>query len=166
MQEFYWSFIIQAKACSGSAFRKLTTILQGWEFAHSLLRSNRSNQMSDCERIAQVAHVKRATVSESLSSLMTNEHSWVICLGRSRKMSKWANRSFFLSESLIRSFAHKKRAIRSKFCWLKSYFWYVFVLFFKRAICSFLLFNERCERITHSLIFSQKTSDSRRKPMS
>ena len=64
--------------------------------------------MSDCERIAQVAHVKRATVSNSLKSLMIN-----------KQMSKLL---VFLSKSLIRSFAHKKQAIRStnltkmKFC--------------------------------------------------
>ena len=58
-------------------------MLQGWEFAHSLIahsltslksnellwaiRSDRSGQMSDYERIAQVAHVahvKRATMSK------------------------------------------------------------------------------------------------------
>ena len=56
--------------------------------------------MSDCERIAQVAHVKRATVSNSLKSLIIN-----------KQMSKLL---VFLSKSLIRSFAHKKQAIRSK----------------------------------------------------
>ena len=53
-------------------------------FAHSLIslksneglwviRSDCSRQMSDCERIAQVAQDKWATVSESLRALMTNE---------------------------------------------------------------------------------------------
>ena len=37
------------------------------------IRSDRSRQMSHCERIAQVAHIKRMTVSESLRSLMINE---------------------------------------------------------------------------------------------
>ena len=46
------------------------------------ISSDRSGQMSDCERIAQAAHVKRATVSESL----------VFC----EKMSEWAIRSEFL----------------------------------------------------------------------
>ena len=32
------------------------------------IRSDRSGQMSDCEKIAQVAHVKRATVRDSLRS--------------------------------------------------------------------------------------------------
>ena len=65
--------------------------MQGWEFAHSLICSVRSNKMSDCEQIAQVAHDKWATISDSLRLLMINE--------------RIAN--FFLSESLIRSFAHK-----------------------------------------------------------
>ena len=38
-----------------------------------LIRSFRSNQMSDCERFAQIAQDKWATVSESLRSLMINE---------------------------------------------------------------------------------------------
>ena len=51
---------------------------QNWEFAHSLIAhslicTDRSRQMSDCEQIAQVANIKRATVSKSLRSLMTNE---------------------------------------------------------------------------------------------
>ena len=53
---------------------------QGWEFAHlliahSLIRSFRSNQMSDCERFAQIAQDKWATVSKSLRSLRGNERS-------------------------------------------------------------------------------------------
>ena len=41
--------------------------------------SGRSCQMSHCERIAQVAHVKRATMSKLLRLLMTG--SWAIRLG-------------------------------------------------------------------------------------
>ena len=49
------------------------------------IRSSSSGQMSDCERIAQVAHDKWANVSVSLWSLRTNERiAW-----------------FFLSKSLI-----------------------------------------------------------------
>ena len=70
--------------------------------------------MSHCEGIAQVANVKRATVSESLRSLMTNEQPWTICSGRSWQMSKLlvfperiAHLLFGLfALSLIRSFAH------------------------------------------------------------
>ena len=36
-----------------------------------VIRSDRPVQMSYCERIAQVAHDKRSTMSESLRSLMT-----------------------------------------------------------------------------------------------
>ena len=64
---------------------------QGWEFAHSLIThsliahllilSFRSNQMSDCERFAQIAQDKWATVSESLRSLKTNERPWAIRSG-------------------------------------------------------------------------------------
>ena len=46
---------------------------QGWEFSHSLICSFRSNQMSNCERFAQIAQDKGATVSESLRSLRGNE---------------------------------------------------------------------------------------------
>ena len=57
--------------------------IQGWEFTHSLIslksnehlwaiRSDRSRQMSDYERIAEVAHIKRATVSKSPRSLTKN----------------------------------------------------------------------------------------------
>ena len=42
-------------------------------------RSDRSRQMSDCEQIAQFAHIKRAIVSESIRSLRTNERPWAIC---------------------------------------------------------------------------------------
>ena len=73
--------------------------MQGWEFAHSLIAhslillksierlweicSDRSRQMSDCERIAQVSQGKWATVSKSLRSLMTNEQLWATPSGRS-----------------------------------------------------------------------------------
>ena len=57
---------------------------QGWEFAHLLISlksnewlwaicSDRSKQMSHCERFAQVAHDKWATMSDLLMSLMINE---------------------------------------------------------------------------------------------
>ena len=43
--------------------------------------------MSDCERFAQIAQDKWATMSESLRSLRGNERSWVIRSGRSEEMS-------------------------------------------------------------------------------
>ena len=111
---------------------------QGWEFAHSLMLT---------PSFAQFAQIKWATVSDSLRSLKTIERQWGNCSGRSEemsdreqfaqvtqrkwamwanrsfrspKMSKWVNRSFFLSESLICSFLDKKRAIRSKIKWANS----------------------------------------------
>ena len=78
---------------------------QGWEFAHLIIHSFRSNQMSDYERFAQIAQDKWATVSESLRSLETNEWPWANPSGHSRQMShcerfaqvahdKWANEGF------------------------------------------------------------------------
>ena len=66
------------------------------------------------ERIAQVAHQKWATMSQSRTK---NKQPWVNRSGCSPKLSEWANRSFF-------------------------------------------------ERMAHLFIFSQKTSDLLRKPMS
>ena len=74
-------------------------------FAHSLICSFRSNQMSDCERFAHIAQDKWATVSESLRSLRGNEQPWANRSGRSRQLSdceqfaqvthdKWANEQF------------------------------------------------------------------------
>ena len=56
------------------------------------IRSGRSEEMSDRERIAQVAHQKGAI-------------EWI---------------AHFLSELLIRSFMDKKRAIRSEIKWANS----------------------------------------------
>ena len=191
---------------------------QGWEFAHSLicsslirsslicsfahlLRSLKSNeqlwaipsdysgQMRDCERIVQVTHVKKATVSESLRSLKTNER---------------ISESFVFSEQITHLlFCSQKPAIFSNFFLTKIKFLKRFLsIFFKQAICSFPLFNEgmsnvseslrsftknewpcgilsglspkmskwaNClffEQIDHLLIFSQKKSYLLRKPMS
>ena len=74
-----------------------------------LLKSN-----GRCERIAQVAQQKWATMSDSLRPLRGNERSWANRSGRLPKMSEWVNRSFFWAN---RSFAHfwaKKRAIVRK----------------------------------------------------
>ena len=65
---------------------------QGWEFAHLLIthlliRSFRSNQMSNYERFTQIAQDKWATVSELLRSLKTNEQPWANPSGRSWQMS-------------------------------------------------------------------------------
>ena len=73
-----------------------------------------------CERIAQVTHQKRATMSDSLSLLRGNEKSWTHRLGRSPKMSELL---IFLSESLIRSFLDKKPAICLEIKWANSQPW-------------------------------------------
>ena len=109
----------------------------------SLLKSNErlwvicsdcSGQMSYCKRIPQIiAHVKRATVSKSLRSLMSNERPWAIRSGCSEENErcegiahfahqKWAKEwiAHFLSESLICSFFDKKRAIRWEIKWANS----------------------------------------------
>ena len=97
-------------------------LMQGWEFAHSLIsirsnerlwaiRSDGSGQMSNYEGIFRLL-------------IMSKERPWGNCSGRSWQKSdcerfaqvdydKWVNQ-FFFSKSLICSFAHKKRAIRSK----------------------------------------------------
>ena len=96
------------------------------------IRSSHSGQISECERFAQVAQDKWATVSESLRSLMTNEGVWAIRSGCSGPMSESL---VFLSKSLMFSFAHKKWTIRSK-KFEKIVFWYVFTFFgsfFKNA---------------------------------
>ena len=66
-------------------------------FAHSLF----FNEL--CEQIAQVAHQK-----------------WVICSGRSPKMSEWANCLFFWANSSFTRFCLKKRAICSENRWANS----------------------------------------------
>ena len=85
------------------------------------LRSPTKNKL--CERIAQVAHQKWATKSDSLTSLRGNEQPWANHSGRSPKMSEWVNRSFFVSKSLIRSFLDKKLAICSEIKWANSQPW-------------------------------------------
>ena len=87
--------------------------------------------MRDCEQIAQVAHEKCATVSNLFRSLIKNER-----LRESLIFSEQIVHSHFWSQQTNHSF---------KSFWLKSYFLYIFV---KWVICSFPLFNERCERIT------------------
>ena len=71
-----------------------------------LIRSFRSDQMSDCERFAQIAQDEWATVSESLRSLRSlrgNERYEQIAHFAHQE---WANEwiAHFFGESLIRSF--------------------------------------------------------------
>ena len=117
---------------------KKSTPQQDWEFAHSLIahslicsfahsliRSNRSNQISECKLFTQIAQDKWATVSESFWLLTKN------CSGRSPKMSDHEG---------IAHVAHQKWANE----WIACFF----------------------EKIAHSLIFSQKTSDSLKNQLS
>ena len=127
-------------------------------FAHSLrlLRSNerlwvicsdRSGQMSYCDQKAQVTHDKWATISDLLRLLMINE-----------QMSKWADER--MSESLIRSFSHKKRAIHSKkFDWNRILVH--FCMFFKKlAIYSFPFLMSDVRNLLRSLTKNEQISKS------
>ena len=76
----------------------------------SLIRSFPSNQMSDCERFAQIAQDKWATVSKLLRSLRGNERPWANRSGRSRQMS---------NHEQFAQVAQRKWAIHSTKFWLK-----------------------------------------------
>ena len=76
---------------------------------NSLIRSFRSNQLSDWEWFAQIARQMR-TVSKSLRSLISKERPWANRSGRSPKMR----------ESLLHSVFRQKRAIRSESRWANS----------------------------------------------
>ena len=79
--------------------------------------------MSDCERIAQIAQDKWATVSESLRSLKTNERPWAIRSGRSEEMSD-------VSKSLISLTKNERMSDSLKKIWLKkSKILFYYVLF-------------------------------------
>ena len=103
--------------------------------------------MSNCEQIAQVAHVKRVTKSKKLRLLMTNEQ---------------LSDSLVFSEQIAHSlFCWQKTSYLPNKIWLKLYFlvrfWYVFltsnflILSFLMSDVSKLLRsltrNEWCERI-------------------
>ena len=113
-------------------------MLQGWEFAHSLIAhsltllicSHRSNQMSYCERFAQIARDKWATMSESLRllmSLMSKERPWANSSGRSWQMS---------DREQIAQVAQDKWANEQ----ISGFFW---------ANCSFALLLRKNERFAH-----------------
>ena len=81
-----------------------------------LLRSLTKNEK--CEWIAQVAHQKWVTMSDSLTSLRGNERSWSNRSGCSPKMSEWVNRScFWANHSFAQFWAKNERAIRSENRW-------------------------------------------------
>ena len=93
-------------------------------------RSDRSGQMSYCERFAKVAH------------------------------DKWANRSFveqiacLLIESLICSFAHKTGAIRSKNVEENNFFCTFFVSFFFKT-SDLLISSFSKSDVSESLVFKR-----------
>ena len=156
-------------------------------------RSCCSRQMSDREQIAQVIHYKWATVSDSLRSLIINELMSDSLKNCWQKKSKILFFSMFyisflfkkLSDSLIPSFLMLRLLTKNERCEQITQ-----VTYQKWATISDLLRsltkNERLwanrsgcspkmsewvnpsffERIAHSLIFSQKISDSLRKPSS
>ena len=89
----------------------------------SLINSFRSNQMSDCERFAQIAQDKWATLSELLRSLRGNEQLWAIRSGRAEEMSN-------VSESLILLTKNERMSDSLKKFWLKkSKILFYYVLF-------------------------------------
>ena len=106
---------------------------QGWELAHSLIahsliHSFPSNQMSDCERFAQIAQDKCATVRDSLRSLRGNERPWANGSGCSRQTSnrerfaqvahdKWANDRF----------TQKNLAKKSKILFISLFYIHFFI---------------------------------------
>ena len=103
--------------------------------------------MSHCERFAQIAQDKRATMSKLLRSFRGNEQRWANRSGRSRQMSdserfaqvahdKWANERFtqiFLAKT-------------SKILFFSTFYIGIF-LFKNEGFAHSLIFGERCERI-------------------
>ena len=80
--------------------------------ASESLRSLTKNEQ--CERIAEVAHQKWATMSDLLRSLTKNVRPWANCSGRSTKMSKWANRSLFERIAQVAHFFAKNERFARK----------------------------------------------------
>ena len=89
----------------------------------SLICSFCSNQMSDCERFAQITQDKWAIMSELLRSLKGNERPWAICSGRSGEMSN-------VSKSLISLTKNEQMSDSlKKCCPKKSKILFYYVLF-------------------------------------
>ena len=147
-------------------------LLQGREFAHLLIAHSLScsfcsNQMSDCERLAQIAQDKWATVSDSLRSLRGNKQPWANNSGRSRQMinreqlaqvahDKWGNERFaqkmlaqkkskilFLSMFYIRFFCLKNERIAHSPFFGERCEWRVLSCLFHHYISSILHFKQR-----------------------
>ena len=106
-----WSPQLPGTAQDKKGKKKLAIcLIQGWEFSHSLrsLKSNErlwaihSGQMSNCERIAQIAHVKRAIcsgcswkMSDSLKIFWTKIVFFVHFLYVKKKPERFAHSLFF-----------------------------------------------------------------------
>ena len=72
---------LRIRSFAHCSFAHLLILLKSNEWLWAI-RSDRSRQMSDRERIAQVTQRKWATVSESLRSLKTNERPWAQVMQR------------------------------------------------------------------------------------
>ena len=104
------------------AHRSLAHLLRSLRLNERLwaIQSDHSGQMSDYDRIAQGAHYKWATVSDSLRSLMIHEQI-----------------AHFFERIASLVFRSQKTSDSLKTIWLKSYFF----------VCFLKFFNERCEQI-------------------
>ena len=99
-----------------------------------------------------ICSFKKSHMSDSLTSIFTKEQPWAIRSRRSLTKNEKAIRSKKMIELLFRSFAHKKRAIRSKkpkskfptlvrSCVVQQADWY---------------FGKKMGRVTTSLIYNQR----------
>ena len=145
---------------------------QGWEFAHLLIcsfahlliRSDRTNQMNNCARIALD---KWATVSDSLRLIMIIERMsnllktiWLKLYFSVRFIYVFLYKK--MSHSFIPTFINERRERIAQVAHQKSVMWANHSGCSPKMSESLVFFG----RIVHSLIFLQKTSDSLRKTMS
>ena len=125
-QDFLPLFLLFSSKSLTMQTHTIWTLQSGLGIRSLLIRSDRSNQMSNCEQFTQIAQVKWVTVSESLRLLISKEQLWANCSGCLPKMSnvseslrlltkneRMSELLVFLSKSLIRSFFRKKLAIPS-----------------------------------------------------
>ena len=135
-----------------SSFNRSFAHLLICSFAHSLIRSFGSNQMSNCEQFAPIAQDKWATVSKSLRSLREemSDHERIPQVTQ----DKWGT----MSDLLMSLRGNEGMSNLLKKCWLKKskilfqYVLYTIFFFFywkNEQIAHFLFFGEQCEWITH-----------------
>ena len=132
------------------------TWLQSWELAHlliahSLIRSFRSNKMSNCERFAQIAQDKWATVSESLRLLKTNERPWAFRTGRSEEMRNLLKnfKSCFTMFYLRLKKKNSKKCVKRSFSLISS--------FLVSDVSESLILLTKNEQMSESHIFLSKS---------